>query len=199
MASPKLQTIISPFFKCNNHIALHKTATSHFVRNTEMLPCRIFRVKSKSACGLGKWETNAVLDSWPNETCEQNRRSEQTRQTLQHSATLLLIKAQLQIFNANFLRLKALPQSSIDLIVTSPPYNLDIQYGVHDDGTSYSDYLEFCHEWLSKCLLLAKDDGRLCLNVPLDKNKGGKQSVCADITSAAKKCGLEVSINNYLE
>jgi site-specific DNA-methyltransferase (adenine-specific) len=36
---------------------------------------------------------------------------------------------------------------------------------------------------------LAKDDGRFCLNIPLDKNKGGQQSVCADITTIAKQVG----------
>jgi site-specific DNA-methyltransferase (adenine-specific) len=36
---------------------------------------------------------------------------------------------------------------------------------------------------------LAKDDGRFCLNIPLDKNKGGQQSVCADITTIAKQIG----------
>jgi site-specific DNA-methyltransferase (adenine-specific) len=36
---------------------------------------------------------------------------------------------------------------------------------------------------------LAKDDGRFCLNIPLDKNKGGQQSVCADITTIAKEVG----------
>ena len=36
---------------------------------------------------------------------------------------------------------------------------------------------------------LAKDDCRFCLNIPLDKNKGGQQPVCADITNIAKKVG----------
>lgn len=36
---------------------------------------------------------------------------------------------------------------------------------------------------------LVKDDGRFCLNIPLDKNKGGQQSVCADITTIAKQVG----------
>lgn len=36
---------------------------------------------------------------------------------------------------------------------------------------------------------MAKDDGRFCLNIPLDKNKGGQQAVCADITHAARGVG----------
>jgi len=42
---------------------------------------------------------------------------------------------------------------------------------------------------LEKCYQLAKPDGRLCLNIPLDKNKGGQQSVYADVVSIAKKIG----------
>jgi site-specific DNA-methyltransferase (adenine-specific) len=75
------------------------------------------------------------------------------------------------------------------LVVTSPPYNLGVGHGLCDDGIPYGDWLEFSQKWLCKCLWLAKDDGRLCLNVPLDKNKGGQQSVCADVTTIAKQVG----------
>jgi site-specific DNA-methyltransferase (adenine-specific) len=37
--------------------------------------------------------------------------------------------------------------------------------------------------------LLARDTGRFCLNIPLDKNKNGQQSVGADLTTIAKKIG----------
>jgi site-specific DNA-methyltransferase (adenine-specific) len=67
----------------------------------------------------------------------------------------------------------------IDLTVTSPPYNVDIKYGSNKDDLDYDDYLKFT----SKCT------GRLCLNIPLDKNKGGQQSVGADITRIAKEVG----------
>ena len=42
--------------------------------------------------------------------------------------------------------------------------------------------MERCYQWL-------KPDGRMCLNIPLDKNKGGQQSVGADITTTAKEIG----------
>ncbi len=93
------------------------------------------------------------------------------------------------IYNDDILSISAIPHSSIDLIVTSPPYNVDIHYNSHIDNLTYDDYLEFTKKWLQKCFELAKDDGRFCLNVPLDKNKGGQQSVCADITKIAKDIG----------
>ncbi len=36
---------------------------------------------------------------------------------------------------------------------------------------------------------MAKADGRFCLNIPLDKNKDGQQSVLADLTTIAKRVG----------
>ena len=53
----------------------------------------------------------------------------------------------------------------------------------------YEPYLEFTEQWLSKCYQLAKDDGRFCLNIPVDKNKGGQQSVYADTVAIAKAVG----------
>jgi site-specific DNA-methyltransferase (adenine-specific) len=93
------------------------------------------------------------------------------------------------ILNHNFLDDQSVTANSVDLIVTSPPYNVDISYGVHDDKLAYNDYLEFTRKWIAKCHTLAKDDGRFCLNIPLDKNKDGQQSVYADITRIAKDVG----------
>lgn len=95
------------------------------------------------------------------------------------------------IYHDDFLTTERVEENSVDLIVTSPPYNVDIQYGAYDDEIPYESYLAFTTEWLAKCLKLAKDDGRFCLNIPLDKNKGGQQSVCADITTIAKQVGWQ--------
>lgn len=95
----------------------------------------------------------------------------------------------IKIYNQDILKFSALSENSVDLIVTSPPYNLDISYNSNDDNMCHNDYLQFTRQWLQKCYDLAKDDGRICLNVPLDKNKGGQQSICADITNIAKQIG----------
>jgi len=94
----------------------------------------------------------------------------------------------IRIINADFLNVE-IQQSSVDLIVTSPPYNVGIQYNSHDDTISYEVYLKWTEKWLKKALQLMRPDGRMCLNIPLDKNKGGQQSVYADITGVAKKVG----------
>ncbi|MBC6497666.1 MAG: site-specific DNA-methyltransferase [Alphaproteobacteria bacterium GM7ARS4] len=93
------------------------------------------------------------------------------------------------IYKDDILTIQHIPESSVDLIVTSPPYNVDIRYNAHKDNVSYEAYLAFTEQWIRKCYALARDDGRFCLNIPLDKNKGGQQAVCADITHIAKKIG----------
>jgi site-specific DNA-methyltransferase (adenine-specific) len=97
----------------------------------------------------------------------------------------------LTIFNDDILNTKELGSESIDLIITSPPYNVDIKYSSHDDSLSYEDYLEFSRRWISRCFEWLKKDGRFCLNVPLDKNRGGQQSVGADFTRIAKEIGFK--------
>jgi site-specific DNA-methyltransferase (adenine-specific) len=93
------------------------------------------------------------------------------------------------IYKADILNITAIPNNSIDLIITSPPYNVDVHYNSHSDDLSYEDYLEFTQKWIKKCYALAKNQGRFLLNIPLDKNKGGQKSVGADITKIAKDVG----------
>ncbi len=95
------------------------------------------------------------------------------------------------IYNTDILKTESIADNSIDLIVTSPPYNVDIKYNSHDDTMTYEDYLSFTREWLTRCYKFIKNDGRFCLNIPLDKNKGGQQSMYADITTIAKQIGFK--------
>nr|WP_321350122.1 site-specific DNA-methyltransferase [uncultured Methanoregula sp.] len=94
------------------------------------------------------------------------------------------------ILNEDIFSTRNIDDGSIDLIVTSPPYNVDIQYNSHDDRISYEDYLDFSRRWMERCYGWLRNDGRFCLNIPLDKNKGGQQSVGADLTTLAKSLGF---------
>ena len=95
----------------------------------------------------------------------------------------------LTILNEDFLATPSVPEGSVDLIVTSPPYNVCIEYSSVRDDISYGEYLDFTGRWLEKALTLVKPDGRMCLNIPLDKNLGGQQSVYSDILALAKARG----------
>ena len=97
----------------------------------------------------------------------------------------------LTIINEDMLKTHLIKRCSIDLVITSPPYNVDIPYSSHNDGLSYDDYLKFSKSWLSRCYRWLTITGRLCLNIPLDKNRGGQQSIGADLTTIAKKIGFK--------
>jgi site-specific DNA-methyltransferase (adenine-specific) len=96
-----------------------------------------------------------------------------------------------RIINDSVFQTKKIKRNSVDLIITSPPYNVDIKYNSHDDKISYDQYKEFSKKWMSRCYNWLKDDGRFCLNIPLDINKGGQQSVGADLTKIAKDVGFK--------
>ena len=79
----------------------------------------------------------------------------------------------------------------IDLIVTSPPYNVGIDYDSNDDTLGYEDYLDFSRQWIQNCYEWSKPHARLLLNIPLDKNKGGHRSVGSDLTRIAQAVGWQ--------
>jgi site-specific DNA-methyltransferase (adenine-specific) len=93
------------------------------------------------------------------------------------------------LFQGDAREAKLFDQEFVDLIVTSPPYNVGVDYQSHDDTLSYDDYLKFSERWLSNCYRWSKPQARLLLNIPLDKNKGGQHSVGADVTTIAKDVG----------
>lgn len=81
---------------------------------------------------------------------------------------------------------------SIDLVVTLPPYNIEVAYSSGwDDGVSYDAYLAFTRAWLERVFYWLKPDGRICLNIPLDKNRNTRQSVYADFVQIAKQVGFK--------
>lgn len=94
-----------------------------------------------------------------------------------------------ELIFANCLDSHKVKESSVDLTITSPPYNLNIPYGACEDNLTYKNYLEFTKKWLSNVFLWTKSTGRLCLNIPLTQNKYGQESVGSDITQIAKDIG----------
>jgi site-specific DNA-methyltransferase (adenine-specific) len=59
----------------------------------------------------------------------------------------------------------ALPASSLDAIVTSPPYNLGVRYRSYDDTMPRHDYLQWTGEWVGRAARALSPEGSLFLNV----------------------------------
>ncbi len=60
---------------------------------------------------------------------------------------------------------KNLEKESVDVIVTSPPYNLGIKYSKYDDTISRQDYLDWIEEWGIVVKEVLRDRGSLFLNI----------------------------------
>jgi site-specific DNA-methyltransferase (adenine-specific) len=58
-----------------------------------------------------------------------------------------------------------LPDEEIDLVVTSPPYNLGIRYGKFSDRQDRQSYLRWCTEWVAQIRRILKPSGSFFLNV----------------------------------
>ena len=58
-----------------------------------------------------------------------------------------------------------LPDEHVDLVVTSPPYNLGVRYGKYSDRQDRQSYLRWCGEWAAQIRRLLKPSGSFFLNV----------------------------------
>lgn len=58
-----------------------------------------------------------------------------------------------------------LEDASVDLVVTSPPYNLGIRYRSYDDQRSNAEYLDWTVQWARQVRRILKPDGSFFLNV----------------------------------
>lgn len=61
--------------------------------------------------------------------------------------------------------MRSLAGESVDLVVTSPPYNLGTGYSKYDDRRPDAEYLGWCVEWAREIRRLLKPEGSFFLNV----------------------------------
>lgn len=61
--------------------------------------------------------------------------------------------------------MKELPADSIDVVVTSPPYNLGIRYGKYQDELQREEYLAWSLQWAGQVKRLLKEGGSFFLNL----------------------------------
>jgi site-specific DNA-methyltransferase (adenine-specific) len=90
--------------------------------------------------------------------------------------------------------MKTMEEGSVDLIVTSPPYGVGIDYDVHEDDMVWEEYVKFTYSWMEQAYRVLKDDGRIALNIPYEINrqaKGGRIFMVSEIWQIMKKIGYK--------
>jgi len=100
-----------------------------------------------------------------------------------------------QIINGDCVEVMSkLPENSIDLLITSPPYSVNINYDVYNDNTTIEEYLNFSKKWLKESFRVLKEDGRICVNVPYEinlKDRGGRIFIVSEIWNVMKEVGFK--------
>jgi site-specific DNA-methyltransferase (adenine-specific) len=61
--------------------------------------------------------------------------------------------------------MRDLPSEVVDVVVTSPPYNLGIDYGTYCDTAPREEYLRWTVEWCRGVKRLLKPNGSFFLNI----------------------------------
>ena len=65
--------------------------------------------------------------------------------------------------------MKQMQENSIDLVITSPPYNCGIDYDNYNDNLPFDEYLEWCQKWINELYKIIKEDGRIAINVLVEQ------------------------------
>ena len=90
--------------------------------------------------------------------------------------------------------MKTIPEGSVDLVLTSPPYGVNIAYDVHNDDMTPEEYLKVTKEWMTEAYRVLKDDGRIALNIPYEINrqdKGGRVFLVSEVWQTMKQIGYK--------
>ena len=90
--------------------------------------------------------------------------------------------------------MKKLENNSVDLVVTSPPYNVGIDYDSWDDSKEFKEHKLFIYKWLNEVFKVLKEDGRIALNIPYEiniKENGGRIFLVAEYWKIMKEIGFK--------
>jgi DNA modification methylase len=84
-----------------------------------------------------------------------------------------------RIYNMDCMEgIKGVQDNIVDLVVTSPPYNVDLGknkynqngYDVHEDSMNHADYIRWLRDIFGSLWDKLRDGGRVCINVGDGKN-----------------------------
>lgn len=90
-----------------------------------------------------------------------------------------LFNQRIKIYNDDCLNvIKTIEPNSVDIIITSPPYNVDLgnnklnknPYNLYNDNKEHNDYINWLKNIFGDCYNVLCDSGRVCINIGDGKN-----------------------------
>jgi site-specific DNA-methyltransferase (adenine-specific) len=94
-----------------------------------------------------------------------------------------------KLINNDFLKTD-IQKESVQLVVTSPPYNLGIKYSDYNDSKPIKEYYDFMEEVMDKLYALLGDSGRLILNIPIYTSPGTQNPISVHFSNIVEKVGF---------
>ena len=91
-------------------------------------------------------------------------------------------------------RLDDIKNGSVDVVVTSPPYNIDLKYNTYKDKKSEEDYINWLGDIGRKLKTVMKDDGSLFLNLA-----GANKNPLTPMLAAIKFKELGFELQNHIQ
>jgi len=80
--------------------------------------------------------------------------------------------------------LSGMDPKSVDVVVTSPPYNIGKEYRSYDDKKEHPEYVAWCQEWGAQVARVLKPDGSFFLNLG---NSSANPFFAFEVASAMKR------------
>lgn len=97
-----------------------------------------------------------------------------------------------KLYNGDILEMfSKTPDNFVDLIVTSPPYNVGIDYDSWDDQKPIDEYFQWVENWLIESYRTLKDDGRIAINIPYECNMGERVMISSEYWQIMKRVGFK--------
>lgn len=81
---------------------------------------------------------------------------------------------------------------SVDMVVTSPPYNVELDYDHYSDDLSVSEYLDVIEDVFTHARNCIKSGGRLAVNVPNGIGRSPVYPIHHDVDETIRSLGFEL-------
>ncbi len=91
-----------------------------------------------------------------------------------------------------FQGMRSMEAGSVDVVVTSPPYNIGVKYGVYNDHISRHDYLNWIEKWSEEVLRVLAPQGSVFFNI------GGTPSDPWGPLETAQRLGKRFQLQNTI-